>query len=35
MSEYKITVDSTCDLSNEYLKENDIAYSSLKYILDD
>lgn len=34
MSEYKITVDSTCDLSYAYLKENNVSFISLKYILD-
>ncbi len=35
MAEYKITVDSTCDLPLSYLQENDIHFFSLKFIMDD
>ena len=35
MADYKITVDSTCDLPLSYLQENDIHFFRLKFIMDD
>ena len=35
MADYKITVDSTCDLPLSYLKENDVHFFQLKFIMDD
>lgn len=34
MKDFKITCCSTVDLTNEYLEENDVAYTSLTYNLD-
>jgi len=35
MADYKITVDSTCDLPLSYLQDNDIHFFQLKFIMDD
>lgn len=35
MADFKITVDSTCDLPLSYLQENDVHFFQLKFIMDD